>query len=253
MPGTDTAAPVRMLVREAPGHGSTTTRRERRPVPEAARSAGATTWGGRGWRENVTYGAMPAASAGPTPRTRRSPSSDPNGPRESRLATIRPARTGPIRGRRWISAAGATSRSIREGGRGGEGAAGAARRPGEERVTREERGRAGAAFPIFTFAAAAWRAESTAWSWRSRAKGSSGWSPNCGSFTRSAAEARTVAPRTRRVERKRRARRSEGVGMGGMCGGRGGGVASDECGVERKLASEGNGGSLAVPHTTARR
>ncbi len=61
--------------------------------------------------EKVTRGASPAAVAAPTPFTRRNPSIDPNGPSESRLATILFARAGPTRGSRSSSAIVATSRS----------------------------------------------------------------------------------------------------------------------------------------------
>ncbi len=57
--------------------------------------------------------------AGPTPRTRCSPSNDPNGPRATRSSTMRRARAGPMRGRRSNSAAEADSTSI--GGTGSDG------------------------------------------------------------------------------------------------------------------------------------
>jgi hypothetical protein len=50
--------------------------------------------------------------AGPTPLTRRSPSSDRKGPRESRLATIRLASAGPTLGKVSMASGDAVSRSI---------------------------------------------------------------------------------------------------------------------------------------------
>jgi len=58
---------------------------------------------------NVTRPTSRPASAGPTPRTRWSPSSDPNGPWLRRSSTIRRASDGPIPGRASISAAVADS------------------------------------------------------------------------------------------------------------------------------------------------
>jgi len=58
---------------------------------------------------------MVAATRGPTPRTRSTAAISPNGPSESRLATMRRASAGPMRGSRSISAAPATSRSTGEG------------------------------------------------------------------------------------------------------------------------------------------
>ena len=62
--------------------------------------------------EKVTRSRRALAMAVPTPLTRCSPSSDPKGPKESRLATIRAASAGPILGRDSMAAAGAKSRSM---------------------------------------------------------------------------------------------------------------------------------------------
>lgn len=60
---------------------------------------------------NVTRPSSWRASAGPIPRTRCNPWSEPKGPYAARSATMRFASDGPIRGSRSISSALATSRS----------------------------------------------------------------------------------------------------------------------------------------------
>lgn len=66
---------------------------------------------GRGTPEKVTTSRSDLAMAGPIPRTRCSPSMEPNAPNESRLATIRCASAGPMRGSDSIAATVARSRS----------------------------------------------------------------------------------------------------------------------------------------------
>jgi len=74
---------------------------------------------GRGRSEKVTVESSFATIEGPTPFTRLNPSIEPNGPRESRSATIRFASAGPIYRRPSISFTLATSRSTGPTGLGG--------------------------------------------------------------------------------------------------------------------------------------
>ena len=179
--------------------------------------------------ENVTLEPSEAASAGPTPRTRSNPASDPKGPFAARSSMMRRARTGPMRGSVSISCSEATSRST------------ARIEPGDElRVgseTRSARSRCDAldesivtrfaTFPLRRLRppppfvepdadarAVASRAESTAASCRDNAgrvlsSAVASW--------RAARTTRTLAPRTMTPARNRRALRSAGVGMAPTC------------------------------------
>ena len=149
---------------------------------------------GRGTSEKVTAESSFSTIEGPTPFTRLNPSIEPNGPNESRSATIRLARVGPICRRPSISASLATSRSTFPTALGAVFFRGW--RPGLRRPAR--------------------RAESAALIWVSsavRAAESAGWRL-C-----SARHARVEAPSVRTIEKKRSAFRSAGVGTVGRLAG----------------------------------
>lgn len=84
-----------------------------RRLRDGARPGVGTALRGRTFPENVTCGWRRSARRGPMPRTRWSPSIEPKGPKLSRFATIREARTGPIHGS--TSMASALARSISTG------------------------------------------------------------------------------------------------------------------------------------------
>lgn len=162
-----------------------------------------------------------AASAGPIPRTRWSPSIEPNGPAESRSATIRAARLGPMPGSRSSSSAEAWSRStgpLRPSGAFGR----AGRVPGAGGLGARPTAAGGGA----AVGAAAARerragrrppeeiAESTAANcWARAARSSAGGAPaGC-----TARQPRTPSPRAATAATKRRALRSAGVGTAHSC------------------------------------
>ena len=142
---------------------------------------------GRGRSEKVTLVSSFATIEGPTPLTRSRPSLEPKGPKESRSATIRRARAGPMCLKDSISSAVATSRSTGPG-RGGT-AFFLARRLGVR--------------PAFL-------AESAAFIWDSRAARAA--SPT-GPEDALARNAFVAVPNKRTAEKKRRAFRSAGVPM----------------------------------------
>src|SRR5947199_8784349 len=74
---------------------------------------------GRGTSEKVTFESSFATIEGPTPFTRERPSIEPNGPKESRSATMRFASAGPTYLKDSISFSVATSRSTGPVGLGG--------------------------------------------------------------------------------------------------------------------------------------
>ena len=120
----------------------------------------------------VTSGRSFSTSRAPMPRTSQSASIEPNGPAESRLATIRAASAGPIPGSDSMAAESARSRSM-----GAEGVA-------------TERGRFTCALPARGLRErGAARAESTRWSCRSSETTASG-----STVGRLARHIRTVLP-----------------------------------------------------------
>ena len=143
---------------------------------------------GRGSSEKVTVESSFATIEGPTPFTRLNPSIEPNGPRESRSATIRFASAGPMYRRPSISFSLAMSKSI-----------------GPTRL--------GGAFCFrsrFGLRSPERRAESAAFIWVSRAERAL---RSTGERLWKARKALVDAPRTRTTEKKRSAFRSAGVGM----------------------------------------
>jgi hypothetical protein len=159
---------------------------------------------GRAVPENVTRPRSPSTIFGPTPRTRSRPANDPNGPRDSRSATMRCASAAPILGSVSISDAGARSRSTGPRTTSGAGAGVAtsvvAERGAGRRDGRGRRPRDGAALPC----------ESTAESCAESAPRS----PVVGTTSRAARANRTPAPSASTAPKKRRARRSVRVAMG---------------------------------------
>ena len=158
---------------------------------------------------------MVAATRGPTPRTRSTAAISPNGPSESRLATMRRASAGPMRGSRSISAAPATSRSTGEG-RGTRSAARGAPaapalspdgRPAPSPAPRRSR-LVRLPDAVTLFLPRARSAESTRWMCRASAcrDAAVGGAPS--PLPRTAC---VPAPSTATAERKRSARRSEEV------------------------------------------
>jgi hypothetical protein len=143
---------------------------------------------GRGTSEKVTLESSFTTIEELTPFTRLRPSSEPNGPNESRSATMRLAKAGPTYLRDSISFSVATSRS---------------RRPT----------RLGGAFCFFSrlgFRNPDFRAESAAAICRSSAERER---ESAGERLCNASKARAEAPRTRTVEKNRSALRSAGVGI----------------------------------------
>lgn len=169
--------------RRVASHGAGARRRRR---------GGAGSLRGRGTPEKVTRGASRAASAGPTPRTRCSSSSEPYAPCSARSARIRAARPGPIPGSDSSAAESARSTSTVTGGAGTAGGG----RCGRARFRAPARG--------------ARAAESAARSCRSSAPTVSpvpAYRVGDGSRTR-----RTPAPSRASAARKRSAFDSAGVG-----------------------------------------
>ena len=168
---------------------------------------------GRGVPENVTSGPRRAARAGPIPLTRRRFASEPKAPCLSRSAMIRRASTGPTPGSASSSSADATSTSIFVARNAtlvlplGSRCSATVSRPDKLSGGSRWRPRGFAPFarPFCTR-----RAESTAASWPSSACmfDSGTWS-----IVPTARNARTEAPRSATLARKRRAFFSAGVGM----------------------------------------
>ena len=163
--------------------------------------------------ENVTRESSRAASAGPIPLTRLRFATEPKGPRRSRSAMMRRARTGPTPGKASSSLAVAISTSIFDVGNASRGLPLGV--PRCDVVSRSDKVSEGSrclprGLAVFPFAAFTRRAESTAASWFWRARLSA-----CGSFSivPTARSARTDAPRRATLAMKRSAFFSAGVGM----------------------------------------